>query len=49
MKKTVLKCQNVSLREFFGTFPFPSINNITIDFNVTSITSIFTPFTAILF
>ena len=37
MKKTVLKCQNVSLREFFGTFPFPFINNITIDFNFTSI------------
>ena len=37
MKKTVLKCQNVSLREFFGTFPFPSVNNITIDFNFTSI------------
>ena len=35
--RKVLKCQKVSLRGFLGTFPFPSINNITIDFNFTSI------------
>ena len=37
LNKNVLKYQKVSLREFFRTFPFPSINKITIDFNFSSI------------